>query len=95
MLTLARKKGEEIVIGEDIVITVKELSADSVKLSVKAPRDVPVFRRELLQAVQENREAAVSDEDSAAGLAALLSSGKNQCRTGKLKETSREGDNDK
>ena len=49
----------------------------------------------LLQAVQENREAAVSDEDSAAGLAALLSSGKNQCRTGKLKETSRKGDNDK
>lgn len=84
MLTLARKKGEEIVIGEDIVITVKELSADSVKLSVKAPRDVPVFRRELLQAVQENREAAVSDGGSAAGLAALLSGGEAQGGTGKI-----------
>ena len=71
MLTLTRKKGEEIVIGEDIVITVREIGSDSVKISVAAPRDVPVFRRELKIAVQENREAARAGAD-AAGVAALL-----------------------
>ncbi len=71
MLTLTRKKGEEIVIGEDIVITVREIGSDSVKISVAAPRDVPVFRRELKMAVQENREAARAGAD-AAGVAALL-----------------------
>ena len=74
MLILGRKKGQEIVIGEDIVITVSEISADSVKLAVRAPRDVPVFRRELLQAAQENRDAASSDAAAldAAELAALI-----------------------
>ena len=72
MLTLGRKKGEEIVIGDDIVITVREIGSDSVKLTVKAPRDIPVFRRELLQAAEENREAAVAGEVRADGLAALL-----------------------
>ena len=71
MLTLTRKKGEEIVIGEDIVITVREIGSDSVKISVAAPRDVPVFRRELKMAVQENREAARAGAD-AAGLPSLL-----------------------
>lgn len=71
MLTLTRKKGEEIVIGEDIVITVREIGSDSVKISVAAPRDVPVFRRELKMAVQENREAARAGAD-ATGVAALL-----------------------
>ncbi len=74
MLTLTRKKGEEIVIGDNIVITVKEISSDSVRISVTAPRDVPVFRRELKMAMQENREAAAAGAD-AAQIAALLSQG--------------------
>ena len=74
MLILGRKKGQEIVIGEDIVITVSEISADSVKLAVMAPRYFPVFRRELLQSAQENRDAASSDAAAldAAELAALI-----------------------
>ncbi len=74
MLTLTRKKGEEIVIGDNIVIAVREISSDSVKISVSAPRDVPVFRRELKIAVQENRKAAAASAE-AAGIAALLAQG--------------------
>lgn len=76
MLTLTRKKGEEIVIGENIVITVREIGSDSVKISVSAPRDVPVFRRELKMAVEQNQEAAKMGAD-AAGLAALLAKSRN------------------
>ncbi len=72
MLTLERKKGEEIVIGDDIVITVKECGSDSVKLAISAPRSIPVFRRELLEAARENRKAAASGGSGADSLAALL-----------------------
>ncbi|HJD48444.1 MAG TPA: carbon storage regulator [Candidatus Mediterraneibacter norfolkensis] len=74
MLTLERKKGEEIVIGDDIVITVKEVGSDSVKLTISAPRNIPVFRRELLEAAKENRKAASGSEKDADSLAALLTS---------------------
>ena len=74
MLSLTRKKGEEIVIGDNIVIAVREIGSDSVKISVSAPRNVPVFRRELKMAAQENREAAAAGAD-AAGIAALLAQG--------------------
>lgn len=71
MLILGRKKGEEIVIGRDIIVSVVDVGADTVKLAVQAPRDVPVLRRELLQAMEENREAAAG-KGNAADLAALL-----------------------
>ena len=58
MLVLARKKGDEIVIGDDIVISVHEISADSVKLSIDAPKEVKVLRGELVKAAMENRSAA-------------------------------------
>ena len=67
MLTLTRKKGEEIVIGEDIVITVREIGSDSVKISVSAPRDVPVFRRELKMAVEESGSGKDGRRRSGAG----------------------------
>lgn len=76
MLTLERKKGEEIVIGDDIVITVKEVGSDSVKLTISAPRNIPVFRRELLEAASENRKAASGNEKDAGSLAALVTSDK-------------------
>ena len=69
MLILSRKKGDGIVIGDDIVITVHDLSADSVKLSIQAPRDVKVLRGELARAAKENQLAAM--EGSQSGLGAL------------------------
>lgn len=47
MLVLSRKKNESIVISENIVITVVELIGDRVRLGIEAPRDIPVFRREI------------------------------------------------
>ena len=47
MLALARKVNESIMIGNDIEITVLEIKGDQIKLGVKAPKSVPIYRKEL------------------------------------------------
>lgn len=51
MLVLSRKRGERIVIGESIVITVVEIRGDKVRLGIVAPKDVPVHREEVYEAL--------------------------------------------
>ena len=51
MLVLSRKKNESIVINNDIVITVVENRGDKVRLGIVAPKDVPVHREEVYQAI--------------------------------------------
>ncbi|OGZ68561.1 MAG: transcriptional regulator [Candidatus Staskawiczbacteria bacterium RIFCSPHIGHO2_02_FULL_42_22] len=53
MLVLSRKLGEKIIIGENITITIVDLDLKKVRIGIEAPRDVPVFRSELLP--QESR----------------------------------------
>lgn len=61
MLILSRRPDEKIVIGEDIEVSIIEIRGDQVKIGVKAPKDVKVFRREVFEAIQaENRAAAES-----------------------------------
>lgn len=54
MLVLSRKKNESIVINNDITIVVVEIRGDKVRLGVEAPREVPVHRREVYDAIQRN-----------------------------------------
>ncbi len=66
MLVLSRRIGEEILIGDDIVVTVVDVRNDSVRLGIKAPRSVAVNRAEIRKAVEEeNREAARAAVDPA------------------------------
>ena len=51
MLVLSRKKDESIVINNDITIVVVEIRGDKVRLGVEAPKDVPVHRREVFEAI--------------------------------------------
>ena len=51
MLVLSRKKNESIVINNDIVITVVEIRGDKVRLGIVAPKDVPVHREEVYEAI--------------------------------------------
>ncbi|UZN23349.1 carbon storage regulator CsrA [bacterium 3DAC] len=53
MLVLTRKKGEAIVIGDNIKIVVVSVSGDSVKIGIEAPADVKILRAELLEAVKD------------------------------------------
>jgi carbon storage regulator len=51
MLVLSRKKNESIVINDDITIVVVEIRGDKVRLGVEAPKEVPVHRREVFDAI--------------------------------------------
>ena len=64
MLVLSRKKNESIVINNDITIVVVEIRGDKVRLGVEAPKEVPVHRREVYDAIKRN--AALQDEGPAA-----------------------------
>jgi carbon storage regulator len=54
MLVLSRKSGESIIICENIVLTVVEVRGDKVRLGIEAPRDVPVHRREVYDAIKRS-----------------------------------------
>jgi carbon storage regulator len=58
MLVLSRKKNESIVINNDITIVVVEIRGDKVRLGVEAPKEVPVHRREVYDAICRNEQAA-------------------------------------
>jgi len=64
MLVLSRKQGQSIVIGNDIVITVKEIRGRNVRLAIETPRNIPVNRMEIhMEIVAENRRAAAAAMD--------------------------------
>ena len=63
MLALARKVNESIMIGNDIEITVLEIKGDQIKLGVKAPKSVPIYRKELYVEIQEENKQAGSAVD--------------------------------
>jgi carbon storage regulator len=54
MLVLSRKKNESIVINNDITIVVVEIRGDKVRLGIEAPKEVPVHRREVYDAIKRN-----------------------------------------
>ena len=58
MLALTRKKGEALVINKNIEITILEVKGDQVKIGIAAPKEVPVYRKEVYIQIQEaNKEA--------------------------------------
>ena len=58
MLVLSRKKNESIVVDDNIVITVVEIRGDKVRLGIEAPREVPIHRSEVRDAIAAQSEAA-------------------------------------
>jgi carbon storage regulator len=70
MLVLSRKKDESIVINNDITIVVVEIRGDKVRLGVEAPKEIPVHRREVFEAIARGEPVdlpSVSVSDEAAG----------------------------
>ena len=64
MLVLSRKKNESIVINNDITIVVVEIRGDKVRLGVDAPKEVPVHRREVYEAIKRNELATQAQESA-------------------------------
>jgi len=65
MLVLSRKKNESIVINNDITVVVVEIRGDKVRLGVEAPKEVPVHRREVYEAIKNAIEGREIDADPA------------------------------
>lgn len=64
MLVLTRKKGESVLIGEDIEITVIKTDDGSVKLAITAPKHITILRKELYKEVQtENQRAMLTNSE--------------------------------
>ncbi len=60
MLIVTRRAGEKVMIGDDIVIEVLEVSGQSVRVGIAAPKEVPVYREEIYHAVKAEREQAAA-----------------------------------
>jgi carbon storage regulator len=74
MLVLSRKKNESIVINDDITIVIVEIRGDKVRLGFEAPKEVPVHRREVFDAIRRSEAAEAAgrprwqDDEGAASL---------------------------
>ncbi|KAF6634850.1 carbon storage regulator CsrA [Paenibacillus sp. EKM208P] len=64
MLVLTRKKGESIVIQNDIAITVLSVEGDTVKIGISAPKDIDIYRKEVFDAIQQNNQSAAMDTNA-------------------------------
>ncbi|MBU5474804.1 carbon storage regulator CsrA [Roseburia sp. MSJ-14] len=62
MLALTRKKGESIIINNNIEISILEMRGDQVKMGISAPKEVPVYRKEVYLQIQEENKAAITAE---------------------------------
>lgn len=71
MLILQRKEGQSFRIGDDITVTIQEIGAGRVRLSIDAPRNVSILREELIAARKENA-AAAQEQSSPMQLLKLL-----------------------
>lgn len=58
MLALSRKKNEAIIINNNIEVSILEVKGDQVKVGITAPKEVPVYRKEVYMQIQEANKAA-------------------------------------
>ncbi len=62
MLVLSRQKDESIIIGDNVEITIVDIRGDKVRLGITAPKDIPVHRREVYEAIQREKQSQKPDE---------------------------------
>ncbi len=71
MLVLQRKKGQSILIGDDVKISIIDINSDGVKLAIDAPRNLKILRSELVEAAEVNIES-VADKSQIISAKKLL-----------------------
>ena len=60
MLVLTRKPGQQITIGDSIVLNVVEVQGDNVRIAIEAPREIKIYRGEIYKAIKEENQKAAS-----------------------------------
>ena len=64
MLVISRKKGESLLIGDDIEITVEKIDTSSVKISIKAPKEKVILRKEVYEKVKQENSNAIATKEN-------------------------------
>lgn len=68
MLVLTRKSNQSIMIGDDIEVSVLSIMGEKVRIGIQAPRDIPVFRKEVYLEIQQERADAAAGDGAGASL---------------------------
>jgi carbon storage regulator len=68
MLVLSRQKDESIMIGENVEITIVDVRGDKVRLGITAPKEIPVHRREVFDAIKREQNAKQSEQEQKGGV---------------------------
>lgn len=63
MLALSRKKNEALVIDNDIELTILDIKGEQVKIGIAAPKNVPIYRKEIYVQIQDANREAMSAEN--------------------------------
>jgi carbon storage regulator len=74
MLVLTRKSNQSIMIGDDIEVSVLSIMGEKVRIGIQAPRDIPVFRKEVYLEIQEERGTPVAPSAGGSDLRAEVDS---------------------
>ncbi len=72
MLALTRKKGESIIIGENIEVVVLGVSRDQVKIGINAPKSISVHRQEIYDLIQQENKASMANADKITAIKQFL-----------------------
>lgn len=64
MLVLTRKSNQSIMIGDDIEVSVLSIMGEKVRIGIQAPRDIPVFRKEVYLEIQQERSSSADGADA-------------------------------
>ena len=67
MLVLSRQKDESIMIGENVEITIVDVRGDKVRLGITAPKEIPVHRREVFDAIKREQNAKQAEKGETPG----------------------------
>ena len=71
MLALTRKKNEALILNNNIEVTILDIKGDQVKIGIAAPKEIPIYRKEVYLQIQEANKEAMS-QDIASDIADLL-----------------------
>ena len=64
MLVLSRRKDESIIIGDDVEIIIVDVRGDKIRLGIKAPRSISVHRKEIYDAIQQEKKQNDSEQSN-------------------------------
>jgi len=72
MLALSRKKGDALIINNNVEITILDIKGDQIKVGIQAPKDVTIYRKEVYLQIQDANKNAAADVEGMEALKNLL-----------------------